>query len=130
MYFPTARQGAAHREDVMATPKFRTIHDLAEAELSKACGSLVRVPSGTVFMSNGAIPWDMQREWRGRELEQYTARHSTWGDTTRIALHVALSSELQSIPMFYVSVDGRLTEEETKQMAEVYMMALNLRRVI
>jgi len=113
----------------MAKPKFRPISDLAEAELAKTEGSLVRAPSGTVYMNGSGRVWDMQRAWRGRELEHYTARHSTWGNTTRIALHIALISEIGHVPLFYVSIEGKLTEEETKQMAEVYMMALNLRRI-
>ena len=114
----------------MAVPKkFRSIHDLAEAELAQTAGSLVRAPSGTVFMTGSTTPWDMQKAWQGRELEHYTARHSTWGNTTRIALHVALSSECGHVPLFYVSIDGKLTEEEVAQMAGVYMTILNERRV-
>ncbi len=113
----------------MAKPKgYRTISEIAEEELAKTDGSLIRAPSGTVFMNGSGRMWDMQRAWQGRELEHYTARHSTWGNTTRIALHIALTSETGHVPLFYVSIDGKLTEEETEQMAEVYMMALNLRR--
>jgi hypothetical protein len=118
----------------MAKPKYRTIHDLAEEELSRSEGSLVRAPSGTVYRE-GAL-WDVQKEWRGQELARYTARHSTWWNSTRISLYAA---EVKDIALFHVCIDGngngsgsddgKLTEEETKQMAEVYMMALNLRRV-
>ena len=114
----------------MAVPKkFRSIHDLAEAELAQTAGSLVRVPSGVVWREGHSAPWDMQKEWRGRALVHYPARHSTWGNTTRISLHCHLNTELGYVPLFYVTINGKLTEEETAQMAGVFIMALNMRRV-
>jgi hypothetical protein len=113
---------------MMAKPKYRPISDVAE-ELAKTAGSLTHAVSGTVWRASSIKSWDMQNEWHGQELVCYTVRHSTWGDSTRIALYDTRTPSMLTVPAFYVHIDGKLTEEETAQMAEVYMMALNLRRV-
>lgn len=109
--------------------KFRSIHDLAEAELAQTAGSLTASTSGTVYRTESTAPWDMQRTWRGRELVSWTARASTWGHKTFLRFYANLRSEAGTIAVFHVVLDGHLSDEDAEQLAGVYMMALNLRRV-
>lgn len=115
----------------MAVPRkfFRPIHDLAEAELAQTAGSLTASTSSTVYWTGSTAPWDMQREWRGRELVSWTARASTWGHKTFLRFYANLRSEAGTIAVFHVVLDGHLSDEDAEQLAGVYMMALNLRRI-
>ncbi len=114
----------------MAVPKkFRSIHDLAEAELAQTAGSLTASTSGTVYRTESTAPWDMQREWRGRELVSWTARASAWGHKTFLRFYTNLRSEAGTIAAFHVVLDGHLSDEDAEQLAGVYMTILNERRV-
>lgn len=99
------------------------------AELQKTDGSLGATAHGTVYKEGQHVPWDMSKEWRGRELTSYNWRASQWSKTIVVRFYVELSSEAGRLNAFSLHLKPPLTEEEIAQMAETYLMVLNLRRI-
>lgn len=88
--------------------------------------SLVKVPPGTVYREG--VVWDLSKPWHGRELQSYNIRRSAWSKSTVVNLFVPISGASQRLCAFTVHLDLALSDEDAKQAAEVYMMALNMRR--
>jgi len=98
------------------------------AELQKTGGSVSGTAHGTVFKEGSSEPWDMSNEWRGRELTNYSWRKTQWSRTIAVRFYVELTSQSGRLHAFSLHLKPPLTDEEIVQMAETYMMVLNLRR--
>lgn len=117
-------------------PRTPIIEQLA-AELLKTDGSISRQPHGVVYRiassaDNGmnlSRPWDMAQEWKGAELTNWEMRSSTWSKTLIVRFFVEPVGGAGRLPAFTLHLQPPLTDEEVKQLAEVYMQVLNLRRV-
>jgi hypothetical protein len=96
--------------------------------LATTNGSLAEVVNGTVIrVGANSEPWDMSREWSGREIDGFTTRYTAW---TKAWL-VSLTSELNSggkITQFTLTLENGLPEDEVLRSVETYIMLLNLRR--
>lgn len=108
-------------------PRAPIIEQLA-AELQKTGGSVNTTAHGTVYKEGQHVPWDMSKEWRGRELTRYNWRASQWSKTVVVRFYVELLSEAGKLNAFSLHRAPPLTEGEIAQIAETYMMVLNMRR--
>lgn len=111
-------------------PRYRPpiIEQLAAA-LQKTGGSVNTTAHGTVYKEGSSTPWEMAKEWRGRELTSYNWRASQWSKTIVVRFYVELSSEPGRLSAFSLHLKPPLTDDEIAQMAETYLMVLNLRRL-
>lgn len=99
------------------------------ADLEKTGGSLNPKVDGVVTrLSGSADPWDMERQWTGREITGYTVRKTLWNKTALIKFYVDMSSTSGKLPIFSLQLALPLTDEEITNAADTYMMLLNLRR--
>lgn len=99
------------------------------AELQGTGGTISSVAHGTVYGSVSNTPWDMAREWRGKELKDYNFRNSNWSKTIVVRFYVESPGVAGRLAAFSLHLHPPLTDAEIAQLAETYMMVLNLRRL-
>lgn len=111
-------------------PRAPVIEQLAQ-ELQKTDGSMTAQKNGVVFKNRGEgqslmAPWDMSKEWSGAELTIYDWRVSHWSKTIVVRFFVAAPP--YGISAFTLHLTPPLSDDEVRQIAETYMMVLNMRR--
>lgn len=99
---------------------------LAEV-LAKNDNSLVKVVPGTMYRVGHIEAWNMGDEWGGPELVTHDVRSSLWTKAHVITFSIRAATGETHVE-FRLMLEAGLTPEEVAQMAEVYMMALNMRR--
>lgn len=98
------------------------------AELAQNNNSLTARQKGVVYRTGHKEPWDMSKEWTGRELTSYLVRESLWARAKRVTYYYPVGRGTERAAEFFIELDNALTKEEVEMTAEAYMMALNARR--
>src|ERR1035437_9656302 len=112
----------------MATKKPRvSAGELAVQELLRSAGSINHAEHGRLTKTGRDGVWAMERPWEGAELTSFKAVLSSWSKGWMVRF--TRDERFGSLGTFTLAVSDTVTKEDVEQIANTYMVLLNLRRL-
>lgn len=93
------------------------------AEIVENNGSLTSLAPGTLF--KGDTKWDMSAPWKGEALVCFDCLSTLWSKSWAVRFY---DTRMKASPVFVLHLSGMLDKQQVEQQAEIWLMALNVRR--